>query len=76
MKFYFGASPCVPATSFETSGACLGVDDIEKIITHDNIKFLSEVMNTVGVINGDKDILGKIGVAKKYSKKIWKYSTY
>lgn len=70
LKFYFGASPCVPATSFETSGACLGVEDIEKIITHDNIKFLSEVMNTVGVINGDKDILGKIGVAKKYSKKI------
>lgn len=70
LKFYFGASPCVPATSFETSGACLGVEDIEKIIMQDNVKFLSEVMNTVGVINGDKDILEKIEIAKKYSKKI------
>jgi adenine deaminase len=27
-KFYFGASPCVPATPFETSGATLGVKEI------------------------------------------------
>lgn len=27
-KFYFGASPCVPATPFETSGARLGVEEI------------------------------------------------
>jgi len=69
-KFYFGASPCVPATSFETSGAVLGVDEIEKLLKRDDIYFLSEVMNFPGVINGDKDMLSKIELAKKYNKPI------
>lgn len=70
LKFYFGASSCVPATSFETSGACLGAREIEEIFSNDNVKFLGEVMNTFGVINNDKDLIEKINVAKKYSKKI------
>ena len=28
-KFYFGVSPCVPATNFETSGARLSTMEIE-----------------------------------------------
>lgn len=70
LKFYFGASSCVPATSFETSGACLRAREIEEIFSNDNVKFLGEVMNTFGVINNDKDLIEKINVAKKYSKKI------
>ena len=30
-KFYFGASSCVPATNFETSGASLGPDKMEEL---------------------------------------------
>ncbi|MEN6378211.1 MAG: adenine deaminase [Methanofastidiosum sp.] len=70
LKFYFGASSCVPATSFETSGACLGVKEVEEIFRNDNVKFLGEVMNTFGVINNDSELIEKINVAKKYSKKI------
>jgi len=70
LKFYFGASSCVPATSFETSGACLGVKEIEEIFRDEDLKFLGEVMNTFGVINNDREIIEKINIAKKYSKKI------
>jgi len=69
-KIYFGASPCVPATSFETSGAKLGVEEIEELLKRDDILYLSEVMNFPGVINGDEDMINKINLAKKYHKHI------
>jgi len=69
-KIYFGASPCVPATPFETSGAVLGIKEIETLLQRDDIYYLSEVMNFPGVINNDKDMLGKIALAKKYNKPI------
>jgi adenine deaminase len=69
-KFYFGASPCVPATAFETSGASLGQPDIETLLENNEIKYLSEMMNFPGVIGGDPDVMSKIGIAKKYGKPI------
>ncbi|GAB6073555.1 adenine deaminase [Nautilia lithotrophica] len=69
-KIYFGASPCVPATPFETSGAKLGVEEIEELLKRDDVLYLSEVMNFPGVINGDEDMLNKINLAKKYHKHI------
>ena len=68
LKFYFGVSSCVPATPFETSGACLGVKEVEEIFRTEDLKFLGEVMNTFGVINNDNEIIKKINIAKKYSK--------
>jgi len=76
LKFYFGASSCVPATSFETSGACLGVKEIEEIFRDEDLKFLGEVMNTFGVINNDSEIIEKINIAKKYSKKIGCFAVF
>ena len=69
-KFYFGASPCVPATVFETNGATLGPSEIEKLLEMPQIKYLSEVMNFPGVIGGDPDMLAKIAVAKRLHKQI------
>ena len=69
-KFYFGASPCVPATPFETSGATLDPDAIETLLKMPQIKYLSEVMNFPGVINDDPDMLAKIGIAKKLGKEV------
>jgi len=69
-KFFFGASPCVPATPFETNGATLTPTIIEKLLLRDDIYFLSEVMNFPGVINSDKDIMDKIALSKKYKKPI------
>ncbi|MCD4785533.1 MAG: adenine deaminase [Candidatus Eremiobacteraeota bacterium] len=64
-KFYFGASSCVPATSFETSGARLEADSIEKLLERKEIKYLSEMMNYPGVINRVPEVMAKLDVAKK-----------
>lgn len=75
-KFNFGASPCVPATSFETSGAVLGAKEIEELMKRDDIKYMAEMMNYPGVIFGDKDVWKKIAVAKKYNKPIDGHAPY
>lgn len=69
-KFYFGAPSCVPATVFESSGAKIGVAQVEKLLKERRIKFLSEVMNFPGVLNDDPEVMGKIGVAIRYGKVI------
>ncbi|MEJ2469072.1 MAG: adenine deaminase, partial [Campylobacterales bacterium] len=67
-KFYFGASPCVPATPFETSGAVLDIEAVTNLLRRPQIKYLSEVMNFPGVIGGDEDMLAKIKAAKTLGK--------
>lgn len=69
-KFYFGAPSCVPATSFETSGASLGPEEVEELLKMDKIKYLSEMMNFPGVLFGDEEVKKKLDVAKKYNKVI------
>ena len=69
-KFYFGASSCVPATQFETSGANLGPKEMDELLQMDDIHYLSEMMNFPGVLNGDKEVMEKIAIAKKYNKPI------
>ena len=64
-RFHFGASPCVPATPFETSGAVLGVDEIGTLLKKEGINHLSEVMAFPSVIAGDEEILAKIEAAKE-----------
>lgn len=68
--FWFGAPSCVPATQFETSGAVIGIKEIELLLSMREIKYLSEMMNWPGVIYGDKDVLEKLAVAKKHCKPI------
>ncbi len=69
-KFYFGASSCVPATNFETSGALLGPDKMEELLKMDNIRYMSEMMNYPGVLFNDPVVFEKIRLAKKYNKPI------
>ncbi|MCB0725783.1 MAG: adenine deaminase [Ignavibacteriae bacterium] len=63
-KFYFGASSCVPATSFETAGAEVTADDIRELFEKDGLHYLSEMMNYPGVLNNDPVVMDKITVAK------------
>ena len=67
-NFFFGAPSCVPATSFETAGATISVEDIEKLMSQSHIKYLSEMMNYPAVLARDKDVMAKIEAAKKYGK--------
>jgi len=69
-KFYFGASSCVPATEFETAGNRIDKDGIEELLAMPEIKYMSEMMNFPGVINGDEIVMGKMDVAKKHNKPI------
>ena len=69
-KFYFGASPCVPATPFETNGATLGIEEVKSLLQKPQIKYLSEVMNFPGVIHGDEDMLLKIKAAQELGKPV------
>jgi adenine deaminase len=69
-KFFFGASPCVPATQFETAGASLDPGAVEALLQKKEIRYLSEMMNFPGVINDDPDVMAKIALAKKYKKPI------
>jgi adenine deaminase len=70
VKFYFGAPSCVPVSPFETSGACIGPDQVEELLRLDEIRYLGEVMNFPQVLLGHRDAIRKISIAKKYSKPI------
>jgi len=69
-KFYFGASSCVPATDFETSGARLGVFEMDELLGMEEIKYMSEMMNFPGVLHNDPVVMKKIDIAKKYNKPV------
>ncbi len=69
-KFYFGAPSCVPATSFESAGAVLGVQETEELLKMDDIHYLAEMMNFPGVLSANEEVMAKIALAKKYSKPV------
>lgn len=69
-NFYFTAPSCVPATTFETSGATLDSGDIEFLLKKDEIVALGEMMNFPGVINGDPEVHRKLKLAHIYGKPI------
>ena len=70
LKFWFGAPSCVPATSFESSGAVIDHNDIEKLMEMPQIKYLAEVMNFPGVVYDDPEIHYKIKIAKSHGKPV------
>lgn len=69
-KFNFGASSCVPATTFETAGASLGVEEVTALLEMDEIHYLSEMMNFPGVLSGDPEVMDKLEAAKRAGKPI------
>ena len=69
-KFFFGAPSCVPATSFETSGAVINADQVDELLRSDEIYYLSEMMNFPGVLNGDSEVMAKLDAAKRAGKPV------
>ncbi len=69
-KFFFGAPSCVPATPFETAGATISPEDIEELFLRPEVKYLAEVMNWPGVLNGDAELMQKITLAHKFDKQV------
>lgn len=69
-SFNFGAPSCVPATSFETAGAALYSQEVKQLLENPDIKYLSEMMNFPGVLNGDDEVMRKIEAAKTLGKPV------
>jgi adenine deaminase len=69
-KFYFGAPSCVPATKFESAGAEITVAEVEHLLDDPRIRYLSEMMNFPGVLNGDPACLAKIKAARDRGKPV------
>ena len=69
-KFNFGAPSCVPATPFETSGARLGVNEVDELLQMPEIKYLSEMMNFPGVLHNDPEVMAKLELARKAGKPV------
>ncbi|HSQ87693.1 adenine deaminase [Romboutsia sp.] len=68
LDVYLMLPSCVPATSFENSGAILKANDLEKFINHPRILGLGEMMNYPGVIYKDEEVINKIELAHKNNK--------
>ena len=60
MDLRVNLSSCVPATSMETSGAVLNVDDLLAYRDHQKVIGLAEFMNIPGVLNGDPGCVDKL----------------
>lgn len=67
---HFMMPPCVPATEIDESGAELDCKDIDLYLDNKKVLGLAEMMNYVGVINGDKNVLSKIVTSQAHHKKI------
>lgn len=68
--FYYSAPSCVPATSFENSGAVLNSQDVSMLLNINEVVCLGEMMNFPGVINDDEEVYKKIDAAKLLNKPV------
>ena len=68
--FYFMLPSCVPATSFENSGAVLNSKDLNPYYNNNRILGLAEVMDFPSVINYKEDMIEKLWNARESNKTI------
>ena len=61
---------CVPATPLDESGANLDYRAIDSFYDHPRVQGLAEMMNFVGIINGDSQVVEKIVASQAHHKKI------
>ena len=63
LDVYVMASPCVPATHMETSGATLSARDLALLLHDERVLGVAEMMNYPGVLFCDPEVMAKIVVA-------------
>lgn len=68
LNVFINLPSCVPATTFESSGAILGADDLKEFIHHKRVLGLAEFMNFPGIIKKDPEVLKKLDLAHKNNK--------
>lgn len=70
LKVFFGVPSCVPATPFESAGAVLDAETVDRLLAREDLHYLSEMMNFPGVVMEFPDVIAKLESAKKYCKVI------
>lgn len=65
IDFKFMLPSCVPATKFDRNFAPLSAASLSPLYRHGDVIGLAEVMDVGAVLNGDDDMLRKIGDAKR-----------
>jgi len=70
LKVFFGVPSCVPATPFESAGAVLDTEAVDRLLARKDLHYLSEMMNFPGVVLEFPEVMAKLESAKKYGKVI------
>lgn len=70
LNIIYAMPSCVPAVSFDDSGAVLEAEDMCELFSDENFFGLGEFMNVPAIINADDSALNKILLAKKFGKLI------
>jgi adenine deaminase len=70
LDVYFMLPSCVPATPLDEAGGELNADPIDPWYAHPRVLGLGEMMNYVGVVTGQPDVLQKILGSQSHHKKI------
>ena len=69
LKIFFEIPSCVPAApGLDSSGAVIGPKEVKKLLKYPEIIGLGEVMNFVGVLHQNKDLIEKIVIVQKAGK--------
>lgn len=67
LKFYNTVPSCVPVNENEFSGTELNINEMDYLFDKHKLRVLGEVMDYEAVIKGNKKIIDKINLAKKYN---------
>lgn len=70
MNIFFMIPSCVPATTFENTGARLDSDDIDTMMDDERVLGLGELMDYPSVISAESETLNKILTARLRNKLI------
>lgn len=68
IDIFYMLPSCVPAVSFEDSGAVLRAEELSEFINNDGVLGLGEVMDVNAVTSGDKSMLNKLHMAQNAGK--------
>lgn len=68
MHIYFNMPSCVPSAPLEESGETLEAQQLRPYYIDDRVLGLAEVMNSIGVTQGDEKLLDKIADARSCNK--------
>lgn len=68
LEVYFVLPSCVPAALLDESGACLEAEELKPYYQSKRVVGLAEVMNYVGTVAGDMNVLKKIQEAVSQGK--------